>query len=160
VTIKKPTLLLIILLLFSLFIRLYKINNLTLFGDEIDVGYQAFSLLQTAHDYKGNFLPSYLQSLSESRAPLLIYLSIPGIKIFGLNQLGVRITPIIFGVLSIYLAYKLIFFLSKSSTLAFYSSLLLSLSPWHFHYSRSAFEVTLLLSIILAAIYLPFLLGL
>ena len=144
---------LIILLAVSLLIRLIKIDNLSLFGDEIDVGYQAFSLLQTGRDYKGNFLPTYIQSLSESRAPLLIYLTIPTVKIFGLNPLGVRLPPIIFGVLSIYLFYKLIFLLSKSDKLALYSSAALSFMPWHFHYSRSAFEVTLLLSIILAAIY-------
>ncbi len=144
---------LIILLVVSFFVRLIKIDNLSLFGDEIDVGYQAFSLLQTGRDYKGNFLPTYIQSLSESRAPLLIYLTIPTIKIFGLNPLGVRLPPIFFGVLSIYILYKLIFLLSKSNTLALYSSAALSFMPWHFHYSRSAFEVTLLLSIILAAVY-------
>ena len=100
-----------VLLVLSLFTRLIKINNLSLFGDEIDVGYQAFSLLQTGHDYKGNFLPTYIQSLSESRAPLLIYLTIPTVKIFGLNPLGVRLPSVIFGVLSIYLLYKLVFLL-------------------------------------------------
>jgi 4-amino-4-deoxy-L-arabinose transferase-like glycosyltransferase len=156
VKIKKFNWLLVLLLLISFFIRIYKIDNLSLFGDEIDVGYQAFSLLQTGRDYKGNFLPFYIQSLSESRAPLLIYLTIPGIKIFGLTELGVRITPIIFGVLSIYLLYKLVFLLSNSNTLALYSSLALSLSPWHFHYSRAAFEVTLLLSLILAGTYFAY----
>jgi 4-amino-4-deoxy-L-arabinose transferase-like glycosyltransferase len=141
---------LILLLAVSLFIRLVKINNLSLFNDEIDVGYQAFSLLNTFHDYKGNFLPVYIQSLTESRAPLLVYLTIPGIKIFGLSLIGIRIIPVLFGVLSIYLFYKLILLLSKSNTLALYSSAALSFIPWHFQYSRASFEVTLLLSLILA----------
>ncbi len=153
---KKFNLPLIFLLLITFFIRIYKIDNLSLFGDEIDVGYQAYSLLKTGHDYKGNFLPSYLQSLSESRAPLLIYTSIPGIKLFGLTEVGVRITPIIFGVLSIFLFYKLVFLLSKSKTLSIYSSTILSLSPWHFHYSRTSFEVTLLLSLVLAGTYFAY----
>jgi len=144
---------LILLLLISFFVRIYRINTLSLFGDEIDVGYQAYSLLNTGKDYKGNFLPIYIQSLSESRAPLFIYFSIPGVAVFGLTELGVRITPILFGVLSIYLLYKLIFLFSKSSNLALFCSLALSFSPWHFHYSRTAFEVTLLLSLTLAAIY-------
>ena len=152
--IDRKLILIISLLLVSFFIRIYKINNLSLFGDEIDVGYQAYSLLNTSKDYKGNFLPTYIQSLSESRAPLLIYTSIPGIKLFGLTELGVRITPIIFGVLSIYLLYKLIFLLSNSFSLAFFSSLVMSFSPWHFHYSRTSFEVTLLLSLILLGVYL------
>lgn len=150
---KKLNFGLLTLLLVSFFIRLYRIDTLSLFGDEIDVGYQAYSLLNTGKDYKGNFLPIYLQSLSESRAPLLIYFSIPGVAIFGLTELGVRITPILFGVLSIYLFYKLVFLFSKSSKLAIFCSFALSFSPWHFHYSRTAFEVSLLLSLILAAIY-------
>lgn len=152
--IDRKSILLIGLLVVSFFIRIYRINTLSLFGDEIDVGYQAYSLLNTAKDYRGNFLPTYIQSLSESRAPLLIYTSIPGIKLFGLTELGVRITPIVFGVLSIYLFYKLILLYSDSFSLAFFSSLALSFSPWHFHYSRTSFEVTLLLSLILLGIYL------
>ena len=152
--IDRKSILLIGLLVVSFFIRIYRINTLSLFGDEIDVGYQAYSLLNTTKDYKGNFLPTYIQSLSESRAPLLIYTSIPGIKLFGLTETGVRITPIIFGVLSIYLLYKLVFLLSNSFSLAFLSSLVMSFSPWHFHYSRTSFEVTLLLSLILLGVYL------
>lgn len=147
---------LFVVLLFSFLIRIYHIDNLSLFGDEIDVGYQAFSLINTGKDYKGNFLPVYTESLSEARAPLLIYLSIPGIKIFGLNELGVRVTPVIFGVLSLYFLYKLIFLLSKSHKLAILSSIILSVSPWHFHYSRASFEVTLLLLLILGGTYFIF----
>ena len=33
------------------------------------------------------------------------------------------------------------------------SATVLSLMPWHFHYSRAAFEVTLLISLILAGTY-------
>lgn len=150
---KKLNIGLVFLLLISFLVRIYRVDTLSLFGDEIDVGYQAYSLLNTGRDYKGNFLPVYIQSLSESRAPLLIYFSIPGVAIFGLTELGVRITPILFGVLSIYLFYKLILLFSKSNNLALFCSFALSFSPWHFHYSRTSFEVTLLLSLVLAAIY-------
>lgn len=154
--IPKCLIFLLILIVFSFIVRIYRINNLSLFGDEIDVGYQAYSLLNTLKDYKGNFLPTYIQSLSESRAPLLIYLSIPGIKIFGLTQLGVRITPIIFGILSIFLVYKLVILLSKSPKLALISATVISFTPWHFHYSRTSFEVTLLISLILSGTYFIF----
>lgn len=144
---------LVILLLISFFLRIYRIDTLSLFGDEIDVGYQAYSLLQNGHDYKGNFLPTYIQSLSESRAPLLIYTTVPSIALLGLNEVGVRFPSILFGVFSIYIFYKLVLLLSKSSTLAFYGSIALSFTPWHFHYSRTSFEVTLLLSLTLTGIF-------
>jgi len=156
VKIPKYSIFLLILIVFSFITRIYRINNLSLFGDEIDVGYQAYSILNTGKDYKGNLLPTYIQSLSESRAPLLIYLSIPGIKIFGLTQLGVRITPIIFSILSIFLVYKLVLLLSKSDKLALISATVMSFTPWHFHYSRTSFEVTLLISLILSGTYFIF----
>ena len=150
---KKFNLPLIILLLFTFLIRIYKIDNLSLFGDEIDVGYQAFSLLKTGHDYRGYFLPFYTESLSESRAPLLIYLTIPSVALFGLNEISVRLPPIIFGVLSIYFLYKLVLLLTKNYLLSSLTAFVLTINPWHYMYSRSAFEVTLLISLILAATY-------
>jgi 4-amino-4-deoxy-L-arabinose transferase-like glycosyltransferase len=143
----------IAIIIISFLIRIYRLNNLSLFGDEIDVGYQAFSLSQTGRDYKGNFLPFYLQSLAESRAPLLIYTVVPFVSLFGLNQVGVRLAPVLFGVLSIYLIYKLVLSMSQSKPLSLASAAVLSLMPWHFHYSRAAFEVTLLISLILAGTY-------
>jgi 4-amino-4-deoxy-L-arabinose transferase-like glycosyltransferase len=152
----KFNLLLSLLLLASFFIRIYKINSLTLFGDELDVGYQAYSLLHTGKDYKGNFFPTYLQSIAESRAPLLIYLTVPSVKIFGLNELGVRFVPILFGVLSILTLVFLVRLLTNNESLALLSGMALSFNPWHIHYSRTAFEVTLLIFLILTGIYLFF----
>lgn len=137
---------LLLILLFSFLARLYRLNQLTLFGDEIDVGNQAYSLLTTLRDYRGHLLPSYIQSFSEWRAPLSIYATIPSIALFGRTELSVRLPSVIFGTLSIYLFYLL--------TRSHLGALLLSLTPWHFHYSRTAFEVTLLLCLYLLATYL------
>ncbi len=150
--IKKNILFLLILLLASI-VRLYSISSPPLFGDEIDVGYQAYSLLHTARDIKGNFLPFYLDSLAESRAPALIYFTVPSIAIFGLNTFAVRLVPLIFGLLSIVIFYKLVLLTSKSSVLALYSTSVLALSPWHIHYSRTSFELTTLSFFMLMGIY-------
>ena len=144
---------LFLILLFSLIIRLYKLNLLPLFADELDVGNQAYSLLTTARDCAGNFLPSYLQSFNEWRAPLLIYTTLPFVAIFGRTTLAIRLAPIIFGLLSIFFLYKLVLKLSQKPSLALVSASLLSLSPWHFHYSRTSFEVTLLITLILSACF-------
>jgi hypothetical protein len=45
----------IFLFVLALSLRLYRLDNLSLFSDEIDVGYQAYSLLTTGHDYKATF---------------------------------------------------------------------------------------------------------
>lgn len=145
--------LLFLILFFSLITGLYKLNLLPLFADELDVGNQAYSLLTTARDYSGNFLPTYLQSFNEWRAPLLVYTTIPFVAIFGRSPISVRLPPLIFGLLSIFFLYKLVLKLSQKPSLALVSASLLSLLPWHFHYSRTSFEVTLLLALILSACF-------
>ncbi|MCG2702069.1 glycosyltransferase family 39 protein [Candidatus Parcubacteria bacterium] len=126
---------------------------LPLFGDEADVGYHAYSLLKTAKDYKGNLLPFYIDSLAESRAPLLMYTTIPFVLLFGLNPIAVRLPSVVFAILAIVYLYKLVKIQTKNSNLALLSSVFLGLSNWHFHYSRTAFEVSLLLTLILSGTY-------
>ena len=71
-----------------------------LFGDEVDVGYQAYSLFKTGKDLYGQTLPLYIHSLSEWRAPLLMYATVPTIAVFGLNEYGVRLPEVILGALA------------------------------------------------------------
>ena len=150
---KIHLILLFLVLFLASFLRLYNLPLLSLFGDEVDVGYHAYSLLQTGKDYMGQFLPSYIHSLAEWRAPLLMYASIPSILIFSLTEWGVRITPAFFGILNVLLVFLLVRTIFKDSRWALLSALLLAINPWHLHYSRAAFEVTLLLSLFLAGVY-------
>lgn len=145
----RVKIILVIILAVALFLRIYKLDSLELFGDEIDVGYHSYSLLKTGRDYRGNFLPFYIQSLAEWRAPLLMYVTVPFIAIFGLNEWGVRLPAVFCGVLSIFLLFKLVKMLSKRESLALWSAFILAVTPWHVHYSRATFEVTLLLVLIL-----------
>ena len=52
---------LIVILLLASFLRFWKINEVpvSLFGDELDVGYQAYSILKTGKDYSGNSWPMH-----------------------------------------------------------------------------------------------------
>jgi len=148
---QTSTLLLIILVL-AFLLRVVGLdrNPPELFGDELDVGYQAYSLLKTGRDYKGHLLPTYLQSFSEWRAPFLMYVTAPFIAIFGLNEWGVRLPSALFGTLTILLLYYLVYYLSKDKKLSLLAALFLTISPWHIQYSRAAFEVGLMLFLIVA----------
>jgi len=137
---------LIVIMLAAIFLRVYKLDYLELFGDEVDAGYQSYSLLTTASDYKGHFLPVYAQSFSEWRAPGLMYAMVPFIKIFGLNEWGVRMTPAFFGIMSILGFYFLLSALGVSKKVRLTTVLLLAITPWHIQYSRTAFELTLMSS--------------
>src|SRR3990172_13232877 len=88
-----------IILALSLLLRVGLLDKVPaeLFGDEIDVGYQAYSLLKTGKDLYGQVLPTYIHSLSEWRAPLLMYATVPTIALFGPNEWGVRLPEAIFG---------------------------------------------------------------
>jgi len=145
----KNKLLFWLVLLLAIVLRVYRLNNLELFGDEIDVGYQAYSLWTTGRDYLGNKLPFYLHSFSEWRAPLLMYLTAPLVGLFGLSVWTVRLPPVFFGVVSIFLLYLLVKKVSKDENLALLTALVCAISPWQIHYSRTAFEATLLLALVL-----------
>lgn len=158
----KRNSLIIFLLIFvlAIMLRLYRLDNvpIALFGDEIDVGYQAYSLWETGSDLTGRFLPFYIRSLSEFRTPLYIYSAAPIIGIFGLNEWGVRLPAVFWGLLSIFG----IFLLSRklfNTRIGLIAMFLISISPWHLQYSRASFEVTMLLAFIIFGVYF-FLLGL
>lgn len=148
---KIPFLLLLSILALAVFLRVFGLDKVPpeLFGDELDVGYHAYSLWQSGEDYLGQKLPLYIHSLNEWRAPLLMYVTAPFVAAFGLNEWGVRLTPAIFGVLNVFLIFLLVNELSQNTRLALIAAFVCAVLPWHIHYSRAAFEVTLLLSLVL-----------
>lgn len=151
---KNNVIFLIIILVLALILRVLYLDRVppSLFGDEIDVGYQAHSLLKTGKDISGRFLPFYIKSLAEYRTPLYIYSAVPFVGVFGLNEWGVRLPAVFWGMISILTLFLLVrkLFNFKIAAIA---SLLLTISPWHLQYSRSSFEVTMLLSFIVLGVY-------
>ncbi len=142
------------LFLVGIFLRVWKISEVpvALFGDEIDVGLQAKSILQTGSDYLGTQWPVIFHSFSEYRLPMQIYEAVPFIAVWGTNEIGVRSASIIMGFLSIIGCY----FLSKElfdKRVATVSSLLMLFSPWHFNFSRQANDAGFLLPLILGGTY-------
>lgn len=156
----KNLVLLSLIIAFGAFLRLWAIDKVpvSLFGDELDVGYQAYSILQTGRDYSGNFLPLHFQSLAEWRTPLYLYSVVPTVSLFGISPFGVRLPAVMFGIIGIFFFYLLICHITKNKTLALLCALLLAISPWHIQYSRAGFEATEMLAVYLAGIYF-FLLG-
>lgn len=149
-------LILVIILAIASFFRLFQLGSLpiSLFGDEIDVGYHAWSLITTGRDYLGQFLPTYIHSLSEWRAPLLMYITAPFVGIFGPTNLAVRLPVALLGIASVYLVFLFVKTVSNNNWLALISALILALTPWHIHYSRAAFEVVPLIFLLLLGTYL------
>jgi hypothetical protein len=144
------------------FLRFYQITTIpvSLFGDELDVGYHAYSILKTGEDYYGNFMPLHFHSIAEWRTPLYLYASVPTVALFGISPLGVRLPAAlfgIFGVLGFYLLIKEILTYNikpgNKHPRALLGALIIAISPWHLQYSRAGFEVTMLLTFLIFGLY-------
>ena len=151
---KKNWLLLLILIL-AAFLRFYHLgsNPPSIHWDETAIGYNAYSILKTGRDEYGNFLPLIFKSFGDYKPGLYIYLTVPSIALFGLNELAVRLPSAIIGVLIVWLTFQFVLLLFKKKALAFWSSFVLAISPWHLQFSRGAWEANLALFLVLLGIF-------
>lgn len=146
-------------------LRLYDLGNNppSVYWDEVSIGYNAYSILKTGADEYGNFMPDSFRSYDDYKPPLYIYLTVPSIAVFGLNEFAIRLPSAVFGALTIFITYFLVKELFKNNN--FYlkvknykidvplvASLLIAISPWHLQFSRPAFEANVGLFFILSGL--------
>lgn len=151
----KARVLLILIILLAASIDLYRNDAVpvSLFGDELDLGYQALSILKTGKDYSGNFLPFHFRSLADFRTPLYLYSAVPTVALFGISPMGVRLPAAIFGILAVYFLYLLVKKITKNEAISILSAFVLAISPWHIQYSRAGFEATQMLFFLIGGIF-------
>jgi len=154
---KKYTFILFfIILTLGVFFRVYRLDSLppSPFSDEVDIGYQAITFGRTQTDYYGNRFPIFFQSFSDWHTPLAIIPVTISQKIFGVNVYSLKIPSVIFGILTTIAFYFLLKSITKSNILSLIGFLLINISPWHIHYSRTNFEsVTGMLFFIILSLY-------
>lgn len=130
-------------------------DNLTM--DEVNNGYTAYSLLKTNHDEWGNFLPFSFRSVGDYKPPVLIYLTVPSVALFGLNEFSVRF-PValasVFSLLFIFFLSKKFIFAKQPSWFHRFVLFLFATSPWHIIFSRSGYEAVVALLFFLINILL------
>lgn len=125
-----------------------------LYGDEISIGYNAWSILHTGKDEFGRFMPIQFESWGDQKNPVYIYVVSLFEIFFGLSATAVRLPSAISGILAVWLTYSLFKQLSPSSEKpALISALLLAVSPWHVHISRGGYEANMALTLGLSGIY-------
>lgn len=122
-------------------------------ADEAALGYNAYSLIETGKDEWGETFPLVFKSFSDYKPGLYVYLAIPFVYLLGLNELSIRLPSILLGSFSIILIYFLAKELFKKKTVAIASAFLLSISPWHLHFSRGAWESNMATFFILLGIW-------
>lgn len=163
----KKYILLILILVAASLLRFVSLDKypIGLNADEAALGYNAYSLLETGKDEHGTSWPLVFRSFDDYKPPLYVYLTIPFVKVLGLNVWSVRLPSAIAGVLTVFLVYLLVNAFKifpdqkKNEALALVSSLLLAVSPWHLHFSRGAWEVNVSTFLLVLGVY-GFILGL
>lgn len=151
----------LIIFFLSAFIRLYNLSVFppSLNWDEVSIGYNAYSILKTGRDEWGQFFPLSFRAYGDYKLPGYIYLDVPFIAIFGLNEIGVRLPSVLLGIGVVILIFLIVRHLTGDLVLSLLAMFISSLTPWLIILSRIALEAHLALFLIILSFYL-FLIGL
>lgn len=155
---KINKLIFVFIILLALILRFYKLGQIPpgLDWDENSNAYNAYSILKTARDEYGNFLPLTNRSFDDYKPPMYMYLNVPSVAVFGLTPFAARLPSAILGFLTVPLIYFLAKKLFEKQSFAHESAIvamfLLAISPWHIQFSRVGFEANVGLFFATAAI--------
>ena len=125
-----------------------------LFRDEANTAYDAYCLALTGHDQHGEFLPLLSKGFGTYDETTYQYLVAPFAAVLGPGALAVRLPAALLGILTVLLLY---FFVERTldERVALAAALLLAVSPWHVHLSRTGFRAVLFpFALVLAAFVL------
>ncbi len=139
----KDKFLLIIIIFFAALLRFWDLAGTppSLSHDEVAIGYNAYSILKTGKDEYGISFPLLFKSFDDYKLPGMIYSTVPSLKLFGLNELGVRFPSAFFGTFSVFLFYFIAkIFTNKNVGKSLIITLFFAFSLWHVNFSRQSFE--------------------
>lgn len=149
---KKKLILVIIVLGF--FVRIINLNFPFFNADEARIGFRAYSLTGNGTDELGRKFPLIFNSLEDYQLPLTSYVVAAGVKVFGKNDLGVRLPFIIIGALLIWLTYLIASAFNPSEKFKLMAALLTAFSPALIFLSKVPNEVILLTFLLASLFYL------
>lgn len=151
----KEKIIFTLILIFAIFIRLFQLNKfpVSLNWDEISHGYNAFSVLETGKDQWGTTPIFNFRAYGDYPTTLNLYLTIPFIKIFGLNEWSTRLPNALCGILIVIFSYLITESLFKKKTISLMTMFLAAISPWTFFTSRAVYQSTVAQAFLLIGIY-------
>lgn len=143
-----------IILLLSFVIRFYNVSKTPqgLYWDEVDLGYQARSLIQTGKDYRNNKSPFFVRSFNSDRTPIPAYFTALTTIIFNSPELEVRMAPVLLGTITSGLAILLVWLITKRKLPALLTGAVYAISPWQIQFSRQGFEATSVAVVLLSSL--------
>ncbi|RKM56294.1 hypothetical protein D6853_05730 [Butyrivibrio sp. X503] len=154
-----------LILVIASFLRLFKLGSipLGLAPDEASIGYDAYAIAKFGIDRNGYAYPVYPITWGPGGgSPLLIYLNVLSIKLFGTGIVKLRMIPAICGILTV----ALFFFILKeftakraySNEISLFGTAFLAVCPWHVILSRWTLDSNIMPFTLGLAVYL-FMLG-
>lgn len=149
---RKSLFFLLGILFLGLVLRVYRLNQVPLYGDELTLVTDSYSLLHTGLDQTGQPWPLTF-SMGAGRPAGYVYATIPFVALFGPTVWGVRAVSILSS-LGITL---LLFLLGKKlfgKKVGLWASLLVAISPWDINLGRGGFEAHFALLLALWGTYL------
>lgn len=153
---KKYKIAYLIVILLSIFIRLWQLGYIpgdgALNQDEAYAGYEAYSLLNYGYDSDGYHNPVYLVAWGSGMNAMETYCMIPFIKIFGLTAFSIRLPMAIINIIAV-LIFGLIIRESFGDKYGIIGMGLLCVMPWHIMLSRWGLESNLFPAFSLVALY-------
>lgn len=152
----KTKFLLLGIILIGILLRFWQIDKYpTGFNaDEAAYAYNAYSLIETGKDEFGNPWPVHFISFGDYKPGGTTYLMLPFVKIFGLNEIAVRLPSLLAGVFSIFIIYLFVQELFGVTAISLLAALFLAISPWHIQFSRGAWETNIATTFLLLGLYL------
>lgn len=142
----KKYFLFIFIALIAFFLRLYQLDKfpVSLNWDEVSHGFNAYSLIKTGQDQWSKQWPIFnFRAYGDYPTTLNMYLSMPFIYLFGLNEWTTRIVSALCGFGLVIVSYFLSKEIFKDKKYSYLLMFLVTISPWTFFSSRAVFQSTI-----------------
>lgn len=146
----------------SIFLHFWQIGSIPngFALDESSIAYNAYCILKTGTDEYGTRFPLFFRGFDNYHDPVMIYMSVPLIKVFGMQKWVIRSLSSLFHLVASIFFFFLVYRYTRDRWTALSGGMIFSLIPWVFPISRSAMSgYTAMLTGIIAG-WLLLLLGL
>ena len=142
----------LLLLLIAIVVRFWGLGRMPVspYWEEVALGYDAYSIAMTGADHHGNEWPLVaFESFEDWKPSLYFYLTAPLVALFGLTVAMVRLPSAVAGIMIVVGVYFLTKKVTGDKKIAWWSMLVVALSPWAIQFSRSAWEANVATALVL-----------
>ncbi len=139
-----PLAILVAILLLGGILRFYRLGEVPpgLTDDEVNMAYDAISLLKTGKDQWNQAYPIFsFKGFGDYRSPVYTYLLMPLYPLLGATQEWVKVPSALFGLATIAILWGVAGKLGLDKKASLFAAFLLAINPWHWGMSRAAMVI-------------------